>query len=176
MRTQVKLGIAASALTIFALGLVAGTVHSNKSLTTAADEKALPQTLIFNRKLTSTTVVVGNDFKDIGSGKVAIDSPLAFTCPSGGCTVTAEVHVQLGLNTISSNVAGLCSDLDGFDMPPQGCPSVVTIPTDDSFVAPAFDFAQSGVTAGNHTLQTFVFTDDGARRSRYVITYRLYTP
>ena len=176
MRTHFKLAIVASALTIFAAGLTAGTIHWNKALNTAVDEKASPQTQIFNRKLSSTTINVGTNFQDIGSGVVAIDSPLTFTCPPGGCTVAAEVHVQLGLNTISGNGAGLCSALDGSNMPPQGCPSVGTIPADESFAAYSYEFAQSGVTAGKHTLQSFVFTDDGARRATYVINYRLYTP
>jgi hypothetical protein len=176
MRMHLRFGVFALLLAICAVALGAAQADSSKSLTVPNTQKASPQTQIFNRKLSSTTINVGNDYQDIGSGVVAIDSPLSFTCPSGGCTVTAEIHVQLGLNTISGNVAGLCPNLDGTNMPPQGCPSVGTIPTDNSFAAYSFEFAQSGVTAGKHTLQSFVFTDDGARRSRYVITYNLYTP
>ena len=176
MRIHVRFGVIAMLSAICAGGLGAAPADSSKSLAVPSNKKTSPPTQIFNRKLSSTTMVVGNDYQDIGAGDVAIDSPLTFTCPSGGCTVAAEIHVQLGLNTISGNTVGLCSNLDGSNMPPQGCPVAGTIPTDDSFVAYSFEFAQNGVTAGQHTLQSFVYTSDGARRSRYLITYRLYTP
>lgn len=179
MRMHVRFTIVVVLLAVCAVGLGAAPADSGKSLTvTVPNSKQAPaaQTQIFNRKLTSTTINVGNDYQDIGSGLVAIDSALPFVCPSGGCTITAEIHVQLGLNTFGGNGAGLCTYLDGVAMPPQGCPSVGTVPADDSFAAYSFEFAQSAITAGKHTVQSFVFTDDGARRSRYLITYRLYTP
>ncbi len=177
MRMHVRFTIITTLLAVCAVGLGAAPSDSSKSLTVPNDQKApAAETQIFNRRLTSTTINVGNDYKDIGSGLVSIDSPLAFICPSGGCTITAEIHVQLGLNTIAGNSVGLCAYLDGVAMPPQGCPIAGTIPTDDSFVAYSFEFAKSGITAGKHTVQSFVSTNDGARRSRYLITYRLYTP
>ena len=143
----------------------------------AGANKARPSRpdLIFNRKLVSTSVSLGNDVVVIGSGKVAIDSPLSFVCPRGGCTITAEMHLQMGENTTANNLMGLCADLDGSDMPP-GCPNVVILPTDNLFVGGSFGFAQSGITAGTHTVQGFVYTTFGATRAFYDITYRLYTP
>lgn len=176
MKKYKSFGFIVLLLGICAGGLGAVSADFDKSITVASGNEPSPQTLIFNRKLTSTSMVVGNDFKDIGAGKVAIDSPVKFTCPAGGCTVAAEIHVQFGLNTTSGNIVGLCADLDGSDMPPQGCPVAGTVPADNSFAAFSFEFAQSAVTAGQHTLQSFAFTQSGARRSRYLITYRLYTP
>jgi|HubBroStandDraft_5_1064220.scaffolds.fasta_scaffold10069_3 hypothetical protein len=176
MKMHVRFGVIAMLLAICAGGLGAAPADSSKSLAVPGNKKSSPPTQIFNRKLSSTTMIVGNDYQDIGSGEASIDSPLTFTCPTGGCTVAAEIHVQLGLNTISGNTVGLCTELDGFDMPPQGCPVAGTIPNDNSFAAYSFEFAQGGVKAGQHYMQSFVYTSDGARRSRYLITYRLYTP
>lgn len=171
-----KLGIILVMFTICVSILAASQADSTKPAD-ATSRKAKPAApdLIFNRKLASTSISWGNDVIVIGSGKMAIDSPLTFNCPRGGCTLTADVHVQVGENTKTSNLLGICTDLDGSSMPP-GCPNVLTIPTDESFVGGSFAFAQSGVTAGSHTIQGFVYTTFGATRAYYNITYRLYTP
>lgn len=137
--------------------------------------KTAPPDLIFNRKLASTSISQSNDIVVIPSGLVAIDSPLNFNCPNGGCTITAEINLQVGENTTSNNLVGLCAELDGIIMPP-GCPNIIIMPTNNLFVGGSFAFAQSGVTAGHHTLQSFVDSTFGLSRSYYNITYRLYTP
>jgi hypothetical protein len=137
--------------------------------------KTAPPDLIFNRKLASTSISQSNDIVVVPGGLVAIDSPLNFNCPNGGCTITAEINLQVGENTTSNNLVGLCAELDGSIMPP-GCPNIIIMPTNNLFVGGSFAFAQSGVTAGHHTLQSFLFSTFGLSRSYYNITYRLYTP
>ncbi len=177
MKMRTKIGIFLMMLTICASAFAGPEQHSIRA-TNASASKAKPPspTLIFNRKLASTSISLGEDVVDLNSGKQAIDSPLNFVCPNGGCTITAEIHVQMGFNTSSGNPLALCADLDGSDMPPIGCPNVLTLPTDNSFVSGSFAFAQSGVKAGNHAIQSFVVTTFGATRANYEITYRLYTP
>ena len=177
MKIIAKLGVVLTMLMISA-GAFAAPPPDSKPLPTAdaSTPQFLPQTLIFNRKLASTSVSLGEDVQDYGPGKVAVDSPLTFVCPKGGCTVTAEMQVQMGFNTTSGNRLALCAELDGGDMPPIGCPNVLDLPTNGDFVVGTFSFAQSAVTAGTHTLQGFVDTTDGATRANYIITYRLYTP
>jgi len=177
MRTRGNLAVMVATLVLCAIATAAPPTDSTNSPTAMPKKaKASPQDLIFNRKLSSTSISLSEDVVDVGSGKVAIDSPLTFVCPKGGCTITAEMHVQMGFNTKTGNLFALCAELDGSDMPPVGCPVVISLPTDDSFVAQSFAFAQSGVTAGTHTVQGFLSTTFGATRANYIITYRLYTP
>jgi hypothetical protein len=137
--------------------------------------KTAPPDLIFNRKLASTSISQNDDIIVVGPGLTAIDSPLNFTCPKGGCTVTADINLQVGENTTADNLVAVCAELDGTIMLP-GCPNIIVMPTNNLFVGGSFGSAQSGVTAGPHTLQSFVGTTFGVSRSFYYITYRLYTP
>jgi len=175
MKTK-KLGMCLFAVVVSASALVAGRSWMG-SLATAdpAVFRSVSPTLIFNRKLVSTSFSLNNDIIVVGPGKQAVDSPLTFTCPKGGCTVTADVHVQMGENTKAQNLFAVCADLDGGDMAP-GCPNIASIPTDETFIGATFAFANSNVAPGTHTLQGFVYTTFGASRAYYSITYRLYTP
>jgi hypothetical protein len=176
MKMNAKLGVILLMLAICGGALAAPPPDSTRSADANPNKaKDSAPDLIFNRKLSSTSVSLGNDVVVLSAGKSAIDSPLSFVCPHGGCTITAEVHVQLGENTKAQNLLGLCADLDGANLPP-GCPNVASAPTDETFVGASWVFAQSGVTAGSHTIQGFVYTSYGVTRAFYVITYRLYTP
>lgn len=177
MKMNMKLGVILF-MSATCLSAVAAAPADSAKPAQAGPSKAKPSApvVIFNRKLSSTSISLGTDVVDLSSGRQAIDSPLNFTCPSGGCTITAEIHVQVGFNTTAGNPLSLCAELDGAFMPPGGCPNVLTLPTDDSFVAESFTFAQSGVTAGHHTVQGFLSTTDGITLANYTITYRLYTP
>jgi hypothetical protein len=174
-----KAGIALAMLIICGSAFAAdaskspNTNHSKKS--------APPPTTIFNRKLQSTTIVQGE--QDLSVPPVtytSIDSPLKFTCPTGGCTVSVEVNAQIGGSTDASNLFAVCGLLDGNFMPPpgngEGCPYVGETLVDGGYSAGTFVFTQSGVHAGNHTLQSQIFVADGAVLANYSITYRLYTP
>lgn len=177
MKNSIKFAVFATMLALCSIAFAAppaDSSHSPKAASKQADNS--PQNLIFNRKLASTTISLGDDVVDVGAGPVAIDSPLTFTCPKGGCTVTADIHVQMGFNTKTGNALALCAELDGNFMEPDGCPNVLTLPTDNSFVGGSWAFAQSGVAAGTHTLQGFVYTTSGATRAGYHITYQLFTP
>jgi hypothetical protein len=176
MKMGAKLGVILVTLTVCAGAFAAPQPDPVRSADAIPNKAKPPSTdLIFNRKLASTSISLSSDVLPISSGLVAIDSPLTFNCPKGGCTLTADVHVQMGENTKAGNLLGVCAELDGSIMPP-GCPNIATIPTDETFVGGSFAFAQSGVTAGTHTIQGFVDTTDGATRAYYNITYRLYTP
>lgn len=141
------------------------------------EPQGLAPTVIFNRKLVSTsqswdccsTVAVGPGF-------VALDNPISFTCPSGGtCTVSAEQNVQVSGST-SANRYAVCTEVDGNIIQEPSCPYLGTVPSDGSFIAGSFVQNMSQVSSGNHTLQTFVYTDNGGNRAIFNITYRLYRP
>lgn len=137
--------------------------------------KTQPQTLIFNRTLRSTTQSYSNNEGSVAAGFVDIDSPITFKCPTGGCTVSAEQNVQVS-GSISDNRWAICTTVDGTYMSQPECPYLGYVPSDGSFAAGSFVQNMSGVTPGNHTLQTQLYTDDGGTLSIYNIVYRLYTP
>jgi hypothetical protein len=174
-----KVGIALAMLIICGSAFAA---DASKSPNTNHTQKsAPPPTTIFNRKLQSTTIVQGEaDVTLSAETYTAIDSPLKFTCPSGGCTVSVEVSTQIGGSTETSNLFALCGLLDGTFMPPpgnnEGCPYVGETPVDGGYLGETFTFTQNGVKAGNHTLQSEIYSLEGAFLANYSITYRLYTP
>jgi len=136
-----------------------------------------PTGLIFNRKLVSTSQSWDCcSIISIGAGFVALDNPVSFTCPKGGtCTVSAEQNVQVSGST-SANRYAVCTEVDGVIIAEPSCPYLGTVPSDGSLVAGSFVQNMSAVPAGNHTLQTFVYTDNGGNRAIFNITYRLYRP
>lgn len=170
------------ALTMLIICGSAFAANASKSPSTNHTQKsAPPPTTIFNRKLQSTTIVQGvADANVAASTYTNIDSPLKFTCPAGGCTVSVEVNAQMGGTTPADNLFAVCGFVGWHDMPPpgsdEGCPYVGETPVDEGYSVGTFVFTQSGVHAGSHTLQSQVYINDGAVLGNYSITYRLYTP
>lgn len=112
-----KVGIALAML------IICGSAFAVDSSTTPnknhSQKSAPPPTTIFNRKLQSTTIVQGDANLSVSAETFTnIDSPLNFTCPTGGCTVSVEVIAQVGATTAANNLYAVCGLLDGNYMPP----------------------------------------------------------
>lgn len=138
--------------------------------------KNLPPSLIFNRKLISTSQSYDSAITAVGSSFQPIDAVLGFTCPGPGtCTASAEQNVQVTGST-SGNRWAICTAVDGVFMSEPLCPYQGIVPSDGTFVAGSFVQNQDLVTPGHHTLQTFLYTDLGGSLSIYNMTYRLYKP
>ena len=58
-------------------------------------------------------------------------------------------------------------------MAQPNCPFLGVIPSDGTYVAGSFA-QNTSVSPGTHTVQTFVYTDNGANRSIYEIQYQVY--
>ena len=127
--------------------------------------------------LTATLFSWGNDNSiPIAPGYQPIDSPLTIKCPfADGCTIGFEQHVQLGGNGIPNNSWGICTFVDGAYIFIPGCPFQAHLPTDGSDTVGNFA-QQTSVPFGPHTVQTFVFTFNGAKKDTYNIIYRVYHP
>lgn len=179
MKKHLKSGIVLTAVLVvggaFATLSAREPVKGSSSPVSGVPSNAPPPSLIFNRKLASTTQSYGDPGTVVGSSFVAIDSPLKFTCPNGGCTVSAEENVQVS-GTVAGNRWAICATVDGNFMAQPNCPFQGYVTSDGSYVSGSFVQNMSAVTAGPHTLQTFLYTDDGATLANYNITYRLYTP
>jgi len=155
---------------------------STKTPTVGGSEQRVgsPNVLVFNRALESTSVVYDEPLTTLTASTFSpVDPLLNFTCPFTTCTVTAEMHVQLGGNSTEGNAAALCAQVDGNYMAPPpggGCPYTSLLRTDTGYSENSFTFVQSGVKKGKHTMQGIVFTIDGATLANYTIVYRLYKP
>jgi len=131
--------------------------------------------LIFNRKLISTTQSYSNNEATANPGFTALDGVLNFSCPAATCSVSAEENAQV-TGATSSNRWAICLEVDGTFVGQPNCPYLGFVPSDGSFLGGSFTQNMSGVTRGAHTLQTFVYMDNGGTLSIYNVTYRLYTP
>jgi hypothetical protein len=128
-----NLGIILFVLIICASAFAAPAANSDKAANASQKKPvSLPPTLVFNRKLASTSFVFGEADVSVAGGlvPVAVDTPLSFTCPAGGCTITTEIHLQVGGASSATNRWAVCSELDGNIIPPGACPFVGEIPAD----------------------------------------------
>jgi hypothetical protein len=106
-----------------------------------------------------------------------IDSQLTVACPgtSGTCSIEADMWVQNGNETFTSNTYGMCFFVDG--TPAPNCASTVgSTPSDGTYVQGSTSEIVSGVAHGSRTVQTKSFSGDGAHVGYYTIIYRVYRP
>jgi hypothetical protein len=172
----VALGVTGLGSDVFAAGAPAGpssAVSSNQTAPAAqaASSAAKKQTLL------GTYVESGN-----GAGEtlapetsVALDPVNKLTCPAGEtCTITATISVQLvDHNKDVSNLYCMPWELDGSDAGEQA-PFVGETLTDGLLSGSTWTDQQSGVSAGKHNVQSFVFTQKGANLASWTVTYNLY--
>jgi len=177
MKQSVKLGVFLLVTLLLGGAFLAVSAKSTRNLhtTVVRGVPAAPPTLVFNRSLKSSSFSFGEADVAIPPGFVNIDSPLGFTCPGPTtCTVAVEMNGQLGDNFTSSNGFALMGLLDGNFM--DGGPYLGELLTDGRFSSGTWFVTNGNVAPGHHTLQTQVYTDDGAELANYEIVYRLYKP
>jgi hypothetical protein len=112
-----------------------------------------------------------------------LDSAQTIQCPgtSGTCTITAEIWAETGRTTTtgSPNDFSLCAEVDGNFLqstPVSGCFFAANTPDDNSFVTGTRTDSGSGFLHGNHTIQSFLFTVNGAPVQQFNILYKVYKP
>ena len=134
----------------------------------------LPQTTTGVQTLLVSRVQWGNSLVAVGSGFQPIDTATTLTCPATRrCTIRVEQNVQVR-GSAASNRWAICTQVDGVFMGQPNCPFLGVIPSDGTFVAGSFAQNDTTVSAGAHTVRTFLFTDFGADRSIFEIQYQLY--
>jgi hypothetical protein len=91
------------------------------------------------------------------------------TTPAGKCSVEVLQTVQVIGSTPENRVAlGLFRNNTFVRSPYVG------LVPEDFYVAYGFTQWVGGLAAGNHTLRSTIWTDDGATRGLYTIVYRIY--
>lgn len=134
-----------------------------------ATKHALEGTYINSGSLAETAITAGT--------YTPIDPQLTVSCPgkTGTCTIEADMLVQNGFNTSASDVNRVCLYVDG--TPGPNCDYYVGESTTDLFFINAVNSdTVSGVALGNHTVQMYFWTANGADVSHYQATYHVYKP
>jgi len=112
-----------------------------------------------------------------GSTSTPIDAQLTVLCPgtSGTCTIQADMWVENGGQTSTLDGVGIRLYVDG-KAAPDALYSVGETPSDGSYVQSSSSQAVTGLAHGNHTVQTYFYSDNGANVAYYNSTYRVYKP
>jgi hypothetical protein len=134
-----------------------------------------PNAVVKQRVLKVTARSQGGGIVAVPSGFQPIDGVTTLHCPgTTTCTFEADQNVQVRGSTASNDWA-ICTQVDGAYMTQPLCPFLGQVPN-GFFGAGSFVQTQTGLSPGNHTVRTFLYTDNGADRSIYTILYRVYTP
>jgi hypothetical protein len=106
-----------------------------------------------------------------------VDTQLTVACPgqSGTCTIQADMWVENGGETFSVNYNVICLYVDGIPAGSCGAGTGET-PSDGSYVQNSTSQAVTGLAHGNHTVQTWFLTNQGAKLGYYNANYRVYKP
>jgi len=112
----------------------------------------------------------------------AVDSPRTVQClgQSGTCTIAANIWVQTGGTLSVSNNYAVCLYVDGVSVDASnisnGCHYTENTPSDGTFVEGSELNQLNGVSLGSHTVQTFLYTNNGTAVYNFNISYHVYKP
>ncbi len=163
-------------LVVVTLVAFASLFASAQSPRANGSEKVISTLPAFSSHVLKKTYVSAGGGFSVGGGFTNIDSPNTVSCPgtSGKCLIQADTWVQLGAETFTANRVATCVTVDGVYQDNTCFYQGETL-TDGDYA----QFSQSSATTvsfGNHTVQTQVYTDDGAFLPNYNINYRVYKP
>ena len=136
--------------------------------------EVLVQTYFVHGNLNGTTPFPSGSY-------TAVDSPLTVECLSTTCTIVADMWVQTGGASTPSNNYATCLYVDDAAVDTtgdgsNGCHFTEDTPSDGTFIEAGEEDLLSGVGAGPHTVQTFLYTTNGTPVFNYNISYRVYKP
>jgi hypothetical protein len=106
-----------------------------------------------------------------------IDTQLTVACPgsSGTCTIQADMWIENGGESSSDNYNVICLYVDGTPSSFCGAKTGET-PSDGQYVQNSTSQAVTGLAHGNHTVQTYFYSVNGANVAYYNSNYRVYKP
>jgi hypothetical protein len=153
--------------------------RANSPTIGATNDPAVPASVTSKRKLKRNFISQDSGSATVGVGFQPVDAPTTINCPStpytSTCTIEAEQHVQVKGSTTGNSWA-ICTQVDGAFMGEPLCPFLGVVPSDGTFTFGSFAQTKTGVSVGDHTVQTFLYTANGGARHIYEIAYRLYVP
>jgi hypothetical protein len=125
--------------------------------------------------LQGTYISNGNYNGDVAAETFTAISPqLIVDCPgTGTCTIEADMWVQ-NSNGSEQTPNSVCFYVDG--NPSGGCPYAGAGTPVGFFETLSSAWPVSGLAAGEHTVQTFVYATHGEFVGFYTVNYRVYKP
>jgi hypothetical protein len=169
-------GATGMASDVFADGAPSGV--SSATVPSQANGPVAPSASVGAKKLTLLGTYVetgnGNGMSVPAGAETTLDPVNKLTCPSGQtCTITDTIDVQLAAaNSSAENKFGFPWHLDGFDTPDT--PYVGLTPANGDLVSGSWSGNQTGISAGKHTVQSLVFSLEGAKLFAWTVTYSIY--
>ncbi len=128
--------------------------------------------------LYATYVKYNNTVTFKGTGYAQLDDASTVTCPEGGsCLIEFDQFVEVG-GSGSDNPWAICSTLDGNLVSEPSCPWQGFVNFGGNYFwksASGFQFA-GGVSPGTHTVQTFIYSQDGVTVGIWALKYQVYQP
>ncbi len=118
-----------------------------------------------------------NSIKFVGAGDQPLDTgATTITCPGpGSCLIEIDDFVQIGSNA-ADNLWSICAKVDGVYVdtpygPYQGYTHIA-----GQYLYSVGSFVQFAVVSpGTHTVQTFIYSQDGLTESIWSISYKVST-
>lgn len=107
------------------------------------------------------------------SGFVALDAPSSLDCTTTTCSYEVVQNVQV-LSGTAGNRFAICTQIDGTYMGTPNCAYLGVIANDGFYHAGTFLAIQGGIPFGPHTVQTFLYTDNGSTVGNWGVTYHVY--
>lgn len=109
----------------------------------------------------------------VPSGFQPIHDPIVIKCPGiGKCTYEAQQHVQV-TGAVANNKWAILTQIDGSWI--LGA-YVGLVPDNGYYQGGNFVETKNGLAKGNHTVQTFVYSDSGLTVANWTIVYKVYKP
>jgi hypothetical protein len=158
--------------------------EANPPASAPVSRSAIAPTLHTNQVLQGSHLVHGTragTFFPAGTF-TAVDRLGTVQCPgtSGNCTIAANMWVQTGLSSTSPNNYAVCLFVDGNSVDSSdtsnGCHYTEDTPSTGSFIEGSGLNQLSGVSPGLHTVQTFLYTNNGTPVYNFNISYQVYKP
>ena len=133
--------------------------------------------LATNHVLKGTYITNGNYNATVPAATYTpIDTQLIVSCPgtSGTCTIEADMWVD-NFGGGSGNINAICIYVDGVQT--ALCPyENMETPVDGTHVFSSASEPVSGLSPGNHTVQTYYYAANGAFVEYHTTNYRVYKP
>lgn len=161
--------------TVIAWGIMGTAAQAGHTLSASpTGSGSHPAQINAAKKLVNTVIHGTFSGATVGSGFQAIDTPFTFSCPgTTTCTYEVDENVQVGTST-SGNAWAICAVIDGNYMSEPNCPYLGYIPNDGFFYGGSFAQSIHGISPGNHTLSTQIYSANGLTIDNYALIYHVY--
>jgi hypothetical protein len=156
---------------------LAGVAQAGKTVSASPVKgKVAPATVLANHKLLQTRLSPqGFSGATAPPGFFAIDAPQTISCKTfSNCNIEASMMVQFGsgVNGETPGPWAICLNVDGNY---NACPYYDDGHNNGFFTTGTATGFLTGLSPGNHTVQTFLYTSNGTTVYNYDVAYHSYS-